>query len=119
MADRRPKAGEEDDGMPRAKRMKTEDMDPRTNPYLSHMYQDSTEEAGYANGYDGYSSGFGKKAASNSNTPLAKLPRHGTTAAMAKAAEDGPNNPFNGQPLSNEYFRILQTRRNLPVHAQR
>ena len=38
---------------------------------------------------------------------------------MAKKAEDGPSNPFNGQPLSQKYFSILKTRRNLPVHVQR
>ncbi|KAL9611593.1 MAG: hypothetical protein Q9167_003782 [Letrouitia subvulpina] len=119
MADRRPKAEEEDGGMPRVKRMKTEDMDPKTNPYLTHMYQDSTEQVDYTNGYSGYSLGFRQKAAPNLSSSLAKFPRHGTTAAMAKAAEDGPDNPFNGQPLSKEYFKILKTRRNLPVHAQR
>ena len=38
---------------------------------------------------------------------------------MARLAEDGPNNPFNGRSLSKSYFNILKTRRNLPVHAQR
>ena len=38
---------------------------------------------------------------------------------MAKLAEDGPNNPYNGRSLSKSYFNILKTRRNLPVHAQR
>ena len=38
---------------------------------------------------------------------------------MARKAEDGPNNPFTDQPLSANYFKILQTRRGLPVHAQR
>ena len=50
---------------------------------------------------------------------MPKLLRHATTAAMAEKAEDGPTNPFNGQPLSNKYFSILKTRRNLPVHVQR
>jgi pre-mRNA-splicing factor ATP-dependent RNA helicase DHX15/PRP43 len=38
---------------------------------------------------------------------------------MAKKAEDGPENPFKGGVLSERYFGILKTRRNLPVHAQR
>ena len=27
---------------------------------------------------------------------------------MAKKAEDGPNNPFSGKPLSSQYFNILR-----------
>ncbi|EME40701.1 hypothetical protein DOTSEDRAFT_74295 [Dothistroma septosporum NZE10] len=38
---------------------------------------------------------------------------------MAAQAEDGPDNPFTGMPLSDRYFGILKSRRGLPVHAQR
>lgn len=84
---------------PRAKRQKTEQMetDPRSNPYLAHMYDK-----------DSYQS-----------SPLAKLKRHKTTMEQARKAEDGDANPFNGAPLSSEYFKILKARRDLPVHAQR
>ncbi|KAI9768524.1 MAG: DEAH-box ATP-dependent RNA helicase prp43 [Geoglossum umbratile] len=77
---------------PRTKRMKVTDTDPKDNPYLAHMYEEPVKD---------------------------KFRRHATTAAMAKKAEDGPNNFLTGQPLSGQYFQILKTRRNLPVHAQR
>lgn len=118
MADRRPDSG--DSG--RSKRQKiSSDMDPKENPYLAHMYEeDEIEDTSYNSGY-GY--GYGKPADKmnrrGNSSSLAKFPRHKTNAAMARAAEDGPNNPFNGNPLSKGYFNILKTRRNLPVHAQR
>lgn len=110
MADRRPSVEE-----PRFKRQKTNDMDPKANPYLAHMYEESVESSSYHNGYEQpiRSNGTGK------SSMLTKFIRHGTTAAMAKEAEDGPNNPFSGKPLSPQYLSILKTRRNLPVHAQR
>lgn len=110
MADRRPAVEE-----PRFKRQKTNDMDPKANPYLAHMYQDSTEISSYSNGYERpiTSNGTGKKSM------LTEFKRHNTTAAMGKEAEDGPNNPFTGKPFSTQYFSILKTRRNLPVDAQR
>ena len=96
------------------------ESDPRSNPYLAHMYEEEEVED---TGYNGYSNGYGKitykiNGVSDAST-LARLPRHKTTAAMAKKAENGPNNPFSGNPLSTQYFGILKTRRNLPVHAQR
>ncbi|KZF19465.1 P-loop containing nucleoside triphosphate hydrolase protein [Xylona heveae TC161] len=114
MADRRPDATQDDS---RAKRQKTgalTEMDPKDNPYLAHMYDGSTN-GDYANGSSSKPrvNGFWK------DTTLAKFPRHGSTAAMAKKAEDGPSNPFNGQQLSERYFSILKGRRDLPVHAQR
>ena len=106
MTDRRPDSPE----MPRAKRPKTEGSDPASNPYLAHMYEESNDSNGYlgdsSNGYSNTSALDGFK-------------RHATTAEQAHAAEDGPNNPFNGQPLSTQYFNILKTRRDLPVHKQR
>lgn len=88
----------------RAKRQKME-SDPASNPYLAHMY----------NGDDNGTS----KSDGNSSGGLQHLKRHATTAVQAAKAEDGPANPFNGQNLSERYFGILKTRRNLPVHAQR
>lgn len=95
MVDRR---SDPEDGA-RAKRQKMDAGDPKDNPYLAHMYEDS-------NGAD-------------KGSPLAKLKRHQTTAATAKKAEDGDINPFSGNPFSSKYFSILKTRRDLPVHAQR
>ncbi len=97
----------------RAKRQKTSgaDMDPKANPYLAHMYSD---DYGSSNNGTSYGYGSGKKTSA-----LAKFKRHATTAALANAAEDGPNNAFTSGPLSDQYFRILKTRRNLPVHVQR
>ena len=92
--------------------------DPKNNPYLTHHYEELAEDEGYG----GYSNGYQKASFSAngfSSGTLPKMPRHGTTSAMAKKAEDGPNNPFSGRPLSSRYINILETRRNLPVHAQR
>lgn len=121
MASKRPDP--EDGGVP-AKRMKTEDSDPKMNPYLAHMYEDQPEDSGYNTGYsNGYGHGNGVKlkyeGGSGMSTVFGKMPRHKTTAEMARRAEDGPNNAFSGQPLSKKYFNILKARRGLPVHAQR
>ncbi len=108
----------------RVKRVKIEDNDPKMNPYLAHMYSDQTDEAGYGTAYsNGYGHGNAGKMKSEhglgTTTGFGKMPRHRTTAEMARKAEDGPNNAFNGQPLSKKYFNILKARRGLPVHAQR
>ena len=91
-------------------------VDPKSNPYLAHMYDEDES-------YNGYSNGYGKTIDRTSKiseaSTLRRLPRHRTTAAMAKKAEDGPANAFTGRPLSSQYFNILKTRRNLPVHSQR
>ncbi|KAL8705208.1 MAG: hypothetical protein Q9201_001664 [Fulgogasparrea decipioides] len=109
----------------RAKRLKTEDNDPTMNPYLAHMYEDQNDDSGYNTGYSN-GNGYGNGGVSlkgqyggGKGTGLAKMPRHNTTADMARKAEDGPNNPFSGELLSKKYFDILKSRRNLPVHAQR
>ena len=98
--------------------MKQEPKEPKYNPYLAHMDQQQDDGFGYSNGY-GHGLKSGKMNGASTGTTLANFPRHATTAAMASKAEDGPNNPFNGKPLSDQYFNILKTRRNLPVHAQR
>jgi pre-mRNA-splicing factor ATP-dependent RNA helicase DHX15/PRP43 len=94
MADRRPEGQE----MSRPKKARTGDLDPAKNPYLSHMYEVKEDEFA---------------------TSLSTFKRHQTTALQAHAAEDGPNHPFNNEPLSQRYFDILKTRRDLPVHKQR
>lgn len=87
---------DEGDGV-RLKRQKTSSngINPSDNPYLAHMYP------------------------SQNRSPLERFRRHATTAAEATTAENGPNNPFTNESLSSEYFNILKTRRDLPVHAQR
>ena len=118
MATRKPDTEED---QYRAKRQKTStaaEMDPKSNPYLAHMYEGAAEENGYANGY-GNGASRNRMNGTQSNSAFAKFQRHSTTADMAKNLEDGPTNAFNGQPLSKQYFNILKTRRDLPVHAQR
>ena len=104
----------------RAKRQKTSttNMDPKANSYLAHMYENVPEENGYSNGY-GYGGYQQSTNGANAGAALKKFKRHSTTAGQAQQAEDGPNNPFTSRPLSKQYFNILKTRRNLPVHAQR
>ena len=95
-------------------------MDPRANPYLAHRYEEPAEDASIYNGYtNGYARTIKRVEGPLKASSVAGFPRHKSTAAMAKKAEDGPNNPFNGQPLSTQYFSILKTRRDLPVHQQR
>ncbi|KAH0607672.1 uncharacterized protein H6S33_002706 [Morchella sextelata] len=89
-----------------SKRSKSE-MDPSQNPYLAHMYEEDIGSAGR----------LGKGG--NTGSILNTFRRHQTTTKQANKAEDGPLNPFNGNALSNQYFKILKTRRNLPVHQQR
>jgi pre-mRNA-splicing factor ATP-dependent RNA helicase DHX15/PRP43 len=100
MVDRR---SDSEDGS-RAKRQKMDKTgtDPKDNPYLAHMYADTS-----SNGYP------------RSDSPFAKVKRHQSTSAQAKEIEDGDINPFNGQPFSSKYVSILHGRRDLPVHAQR
>ena len=81
----------------RLKRQKTSSngTNPSDNPYLAHLYP------------------------SQNGSPLEGFRRHATTAAEATIAENGPYNPFTSEKLSSEYFTILKTRRDLPVHVQR
>ncbi len=105
-----------DQGAP-AKRQKTSNgnMDPRNNPYLQHMYADETTD----NSSKGYHTPPRRLNGSTASGPLAKFPRHKTSAAMARSVEDAQTNPFTGESFSNRYVSILRTRRDLPVHAQR
>jgi len=98
------------DGERPTKRSKQDAIDPSTNPYLAHMYD------GTAQGSN--STTLGKRR-DGGDSILNTFVRHQTTAEQARKAEDGPNSAFTGKPLSNQYFKILETRRELPVHAQR
>ncbi|RMZ77677.1 hypothetical protein DV738_g4288, partial [Chaetothyriales sp. CBS 135597] len=108
------RTGDFTEGNP-TKRQKTasSNSDPRNNPYLAHHFDSDNGTADYS-GSNGILT-----PDSRSNTPLAGMKRHKTTAAQANAAEDGAVNPFNGESFSERYFSILRTRRNLPVHQQR
>jgi pre-mRNA-splicing factor ATP-dependent RNA helicase DHX15/PRP43 len=115
MADRRPDSTDRN----RAKRQKLDSSDgimekKPYNPYLAHMYEEDDGERS-----NGYGAPLPRVNGGSRSTVLAKFQRHKSTSAEAKKAEDGPNNPLNGQPLSKQYFNILKTRRDLPVHAQR
>lgn len=86
------------------------------NPYLAHWNDDNgyNDDYGYGNGRNGVVNG---KLPVGS--PLKDFRRRETTAQQAFKAEDGDNNPFTGEPHSEQYFSILKARRNLPVHKQR
>ena len=105
------KRSENLDGAPSKRQKTTGEMDPRNNPYLAHHYENE-------NGSNGYGNGYSTPPLSTSG-PLSKMERHKTTAAQAREAEDGKNNPFTGRVHSEKYLSILRTRRDLPVQAQR
>lgn len=98
-------------------KVKDEPAAKKYNPYLAHMEQQTDDSAGHSNGYGYFKTN--KLNGAPAGTTIGWFRRHETTAAMAREAEDGPNNPFNGKVLSSQYFNILKTRRGLPVHAQR
>jgi len=99
------------------KRMKTEDEEDgqkqgnkEYNPYLAHMDDNGagdTKDLAYGSGGHVPGSAF------------RSFTRRQTTAKQAAKAEAGDNNPFTGNPHSQQYFSILKTRHNLPVHKQR
>lgn len=105
--DDRKRGGVNEAGYP-SKRPKPE-LDPAQNPYLAHMYQDE----------DNGNYGRQTKGNRDDGSILSTFVRHKTTSEDATWAENGPANPFNGNPLSKQYFKILETRRKLPVHQQR
>ena len=114
MAERR--AGFEDGSVPaKRQKMSSEPTDPRSNPYLAHMYE-SQDVNGYSNGYN---TPPRRMNGAVHDGPLSQFQRHKTTAALAKKVEDGQVNPFTGETFSQRYLSILKTRRDLPVHAQR
>ena len=88
------------------------DLDPRSNPYLAHLYADDNDDD-----YDDSDGGVPLQVTDES--PLKYFKRHHTSAEDAEKAEDGPLSPLTRKPLSASYFKILDTRRKLPVHAQR
>lgn len=101
---KRTSADTEDSSRKRARR---DDKGDDYNPYLAHMYADGQDSNGAAG--DGLPPG----------SALAHMKRRETTAKQAAKAEDGDTNPFTNKPHSQKYFRILDGRRDLPVHKQR
>lgn len=85
------------------KRMRKGDSGVENNPYLAHLNQETTGNSGDI----------------PSGSPLHKFTRRETTAKQAAEAEDSNDNPFTGEPHSQQYFKILKGRRDLPVHKQR
>ncbi|KAK5687180.1 DEAH-box ATP-dependent RNA helicase prp43 [Elasticomyces elasticus] len=95
------------------------DTDDRKNPYLAHMYDAESNHDSGVSISEGSTNGYTNGRSSSGGKGLSGLKRHATTAEQASVAEDGPLNPFTGGPLSDRYFGILKTRRDLPVHSQR
>ncbi|KAI4866524.1 P-loop containing nucleoside triphosphate hydrolase protein [Hypoxylon rubiginosum] len=99
------------------KRIKTEDGESKPakyNPYLAH-WSNGNDDGDTKDGKNG----FGLNDLLPKGSPLAHFERRKTTAKQAFEAENGDNNPFTGEPHSQQYFNILKTRSNLPVHKQR
>lgn len=72
------------------------------NPYLAHQYGDQ-------NG----------SAKSSAWPAFNGIKRHETNEKQVSGLEDADDNPWTGEPHSQKYFRILEGRRNLPVHKHR
>jgi len=109
----------------RVKRVKVEsngdtkpNMKAESNPYLAHWNSPAKRTSSLPPRFDCELMRTIEDP-SNSADLLYQFKRHATTAKEAKAAEDGPLNPFTGQKLSSNYMSILKKRRDLPVHVQR
>ncbi|KAJ9149953.1 Pre-mRNA-splicing factor ATP-dependent RNA helicase PRP43 [Pleurostoma richardsiae] len=74
------------------------------NPYLAHTYGEDEKNGNGRNGQWSQWNG---------------MTRRETSAKQAEIIEDGDINPFTSEMHSQQYFRILKTRRDLPVHKQR
>lgn len=70
------------------------------NPYLAHLDNDGGIKSSGWPAFNG-------------------ITRQQSTAQTAHKLEDADDNPWTGEPHSQKYFRILEGRRNLPVHKHR
>jgi pre-mRNA-splicing factor ATP-dependent RNA helicase DHX15/PRP43 len=108
----RKRSSDASDSLATAKRIKKDetgqDEKLENNPYLAHLKQETDEKNG------AFQSDTLPKG-----SVLHKFTRRQTTAKQAAQAEDCDENPFTGEPHSQQYFKILEGRRNLPVHKQR
>lgn len=103
------KRSDDPDGAPSKRQKMSSNTDPKSNPYLAHMYEDQP-----SNDYS-----HGRSNGAHAAGPMSKFKRHHTTAAETEVVEAGNVNPFTGQKHSERYFSIMKTRRDLPVHQQR
>lgn len=85
------------------KKMRKDDQDDRSNPYLAHMY--GNDDSG--------------NGAPSANSAFSGMTIRNTTAKQAEKVEDMDTNAFTGETHTQKYFQILQTRRDLPVNKQR
>ncbi|KAL8296645.1 hypothetical protein RB597_005970 [Gaeumannomyces tritici] len=102
---KRPSA-DESPGSPTQKRFKGSDSAPPSkadsyNPYLAHMYEND------------------RNGANSPASLVTGLKRHATTAEQAVKLEEADRNAFTGGEHSERYFKILRTRRDLPVQQHR
>lgn len=95
--------------------------DPSRNPYLAHHYSalQGMNISRIMRNLVNRKLNYHTDSVTNSQSRLRDFKRRTTTAKDARVMEDGPQNPFTGQALSQQYMSILKTRRGLPVHAQR
>lgn len=100
---KRPSADEDTDSPASPKRAKQEAGMEQYNPYLAHHYNGENGSAVKSSGWPAFDG----------------IVRHETTAQTASKLEDADNSPWTGEPHSQKYFRILQGRRDLPVHKHR
>lgn len=100
---KRPSADEDTDSPASPKRAKQEAGMEKYNPYLAHHYNGENGSAVKSSGWPAFDG----------------IVRHETTAQTASKLEDADNSPWTGEPHSPKYFRILQGRRDLPVHKHR
>ncbi|KAI0008947.1 pre-mRNA-splicing factor ATP-dependent RNA helicase PRP43 [Xylariaceae sp. FL0662B] len=105
--DRKRLSGSDSEAESPIKRVKKGDGDemPTYNKYLAHWSVGNGEST--------------KNGVPANGSPLQHFTRRQTTAKQAFDAENGDNNPFTSEPHSQQYFNILKSRRNLPVHKQR
>ncbi|TYJ54362.1 hypothetical protein B9479_005028 [Cryptococcus floricola] len=99
---------------PPAKRSKMEsNTAPETNPYLAHR-QEYQNGNGLSNGASGVTGSVDRK-----EHPLNGMVPRKVTVDQAKKIMDGGVNPFkNLSPWSNNYKKILEQRKGLPVYQK-
>ncbi|KAB5586205.1 P-loop containing nucleoside triphosphate hydrolase protein [Coniochaeta sp. 2T2.1] len=109
------RASLDDESAQEVKRVKMENgsdttkTDSTYNPYLAHTYAENVMPRSY-----GASSDY-----TNGSSLLSDMERRNTTAKQHETAEEAEFNPWTNNPHTEKYFRILKTRRDLPVAKQR
>lgn len=86
---------------------------PAKNPYLAHLEDDEGNSSGSA-------ADKGKQPLyTTDENGFAGMVRHQTTAEQVTRVEHEEYNAFTNRAHTQQYFRILETRKGLPVHKQR